>query len=53
MTKLKYIHELKDRFRNAFCLVTDEMRQKTLLEYRDRLEHMLENDAGHTQLFNS
>uniref|UniRef100_A0A914V869 Uncharacterized protein n=1 Tax=Plectus sambesii TaxID=2011161 RepID=A0A914V869_9BILA len=45
-TKPRAVPELKDRIRNAFGQVSDEMQQKTLLQYRDRLEHVLKMKAA-------
>uniref|UniRef100_A0A914X0E7 AAA+ ATPase domain-containing protein n=1 Tax=Plectus sambesii TaxID=2011161 RepID=A0A914X0E7_9BILA len=46
------IPELKDRIRNAFGLVSDEVQEKMLLEHRDMLERVLKNDGGHIDLYN-
>uniref|UniRef100_A0A914UQ01 Transposase n=1 Tax=Plectus sambesii TaxID=2011161 RepID=A0A914UQ01_9BILA len=52
-TKPRAVSELKDRIRNAFGQVTDKMQQKTLLEYRDRLERVQKNEGGHIKQYNS
>lgn len=44
------IPELKERIRHAFRLVTVEMRQKTVLAYRERLERVIENAGAHTEV---
>uniref|UniRef100_A0A914VW53 Uncharacterized protein n=1 Tax=Plectus sambesii TaxID=2011161 RepID=A0A914VW53_9BILA len=51
-TKPRDIVELKDRIWNAFGQVSDEMRQKMLLEYRDRLKRVLKNEGGHIEQYN-
>lgn len=49
-TRPNNIDELKSRIRDAFAQVTDEMREKTVLEYRERLERVIENDGGHVEV---
>ena len=44
------IEELKQRIRDAFAEITVEMRQKTILAYRERLEQVIENDGGHVEV---
>ncbi len=52
-TRPRDILELKARIVNAFGEVTSEMRQKTLLEYRERLEKVIENDGAHIEVHKS
>ena len=47
MTRPANIEELKDRIRDYFAEVTDEMLQKTVLEYRKWLEKEFGNNGGH------
>jgi len=42
--------ELKQRIRDAFAEITDEMRQRTILAYRKRLELVIESDGGHVEV---
>ena len=49
-TQPRDITELKERIQNAFSLITDEMRRKTLLEYRARLEKVIEKNGGHDEV---
>ena len=51
-TKPRDIPELKERIFAAFEEITVEMRQKTILEYRDRLERVIEIDGGHIEVHN-
>ena len=44
------IPELKERIRGAFAEITIEMRQKTVLAYRERLEQVINNDGGHVEV---
>ncbi len=46
------IAELKERIRGAFAEITVEMRQKTVLAYRERLEKVIENGGGHVEVRN-
>ncbi|MCP4492906.1 MAG: hypothetical protein GY820_37235 [Gammaproteobacteria bacterium] len=36
----------------AFAQITAEMRQKTMLSYRERMEKVIENDGGHVEIHN-
>ena len=44
------IQELKERIRRAFDDVTREMRQATLLQYRYRLQKLIEIEGGHVEV---
>ncbi len=52
-TRPRDIPELKERIVNAFGEITREIRQKTLLEYRKRLEKVIENDGAHVEVHKS
>ena len=51
-TKPRDIPELKERIFAAFEEITVEIRQKTILEYRDWLERVIEIDGGHIEVHN-
>ena len=51
-TKPANIPELKEKIRAAFGLITVEMRQKVALEYRERLNKIIENDGNHVDVHN-
>ncbi len=51
-TKPTDITDLKQRIRDGFGEVTAEMRQETLLSYRERLEKVIESDGGHIEVRN-
>ena len=48
----KTIAELKKRIKDAFTEITVDMRQKTVLAYRERLEQLIETDGGHVEVHN-
>uniref|UniRef100_A0A914VU85 Uncharacterized protein n=1 Tax=Plectus sambesii TaxID=2011161 RepID=A0A914VU85_9BILA len=48
-----FFEDIKDRNRNAFGHVAVKMRQKTLLEYRNRLEPIQKNEGGNIEHYNS
>lgn len=48
-TPTSTIGELKERIKAAFSEVTVEMRQKTMLEYRERLELVVEKNGSHIE----
>lgn len=49
-TRPRDITELKERITAAFDEVTVEMRHKTMQEYRDRLERVIETDGHHIEV---
>lgn len=52
-TRSADIPELKQRIRDAFQEVTVEMRAKSMLEYKERLLQLLENDGSHVECLSS
>lgn len=49
-TRPENIEELKNRIITAFDEITVEMRMKILLEYRERLYKIVENDGSHVEV---
>lgn len=45
------IPDLKNRIRRAFEEITVEMRMKTILQYRERLEQIMENGGCHIERY--
>ena len=52
-TKPESVDDLKQRISNAFNEVTVEMRQKTMLEFKERLQRVIENNGDHVEVHNS
>lgn len=52
-TKPANIGDLKQRICNSFNEVTEEMRQKTMLEFKERLQRVVANNGGNVAVPNS
>lgn len=50
-TRPRDLLELKDRIRTAFNEITVEMRFKTALQYKERLQQVLENGGSHVECY--